>query len=72
MTPKEKAKELIRKYWFEINDIAENSISWRQGKKSALICIDEIIDDHLFDGSNSYVDKRVEYWNEVKEEIEKL
>jgi hypothetical protein len=72
MTPKEKAKELIRKYWFEINDIAENSISWRQGKKSALICVDEIIDSIEIGFEDYKALAKNSYWNEVKEEIEKL
>ena len=67
MTPKEKAKELIKKYWNRINDVELDSISWNQAKQCALICIDEILYVIVFDGVHS-----LDYWHEVKQEIEKL
>ena len=64
MTPKEKATELINK--FRDTDI------WRStAKKCAIIAVDEIInaiDWHKFETPN----KEFEFWNEVKQEIEKL
>jgi hypothetical protein len=83
MTPKEKAVELVRKCWIEVNDIAENSISWRQGKKCAVICVQEILNNldliHkpeyvsiLIDDDYIDIYQAIEYWNEVKTEIEKL
>ena len=62
MTPKEKADELIRKYY---------SIGAIEVKQCALIAVDEIviaIDWHEFETPN----KEIEYWQEVKQEIEKL
>ena len=60
MTPKEKAQELFNKY-LEIN------YHYYQAKDCALIAVDEIIDNIVDD------DKQVlNYWAEVKQEIEAL
>lgn len=74
MTPKEKAKELVEKFKFEtkqseiINDIILGDVSvifqHHKAKQCALIAVDEII-EHC-----NYVNKW--YWEEVKQEIEKL
>jgi predicted nucleic acid-binding protein len=65
MTPKEKAKEkakeLVRHFWDLGLDIVKS-------KKCALIAVDKILDIYS-------VDKDYElsnYWEEVKQEIEKL
>jgi hypothetical protein len=69
-TPKEKAEELVRKYYtFGLNNPAQ-SFSWYECKQCALITVDEIIkalDEHQW--QNRFV---IEYYNEVKTEIEKL
>jgi hypothetical protein len=65
-TPKEKAKELVDKMWNI--DEGYGSIGLHEAKQCALIAVDEIL-------SINSVDKDVElydYWEEVKEEIEKL
>lgn len=67
MTPKEKAKQLVDKY-YGITDV-----NWgiRQQKECALIAIAEIIeaiDWHEFEPPN----REFEFWDEVKTEIEKL
>lgn len=62
MTPKEKAKELVDRYLF-VDDYHTFSI------QCALIAVDEILNNNkiLFeDVLNDY------YWEEVKQEIEKL
>jgi hypothetical protein len=59
MTPKEKAKDLFDKYWEEIE------IGYNNSKQCALIAVDEIINY-----SDEWGDS--EYWQEVKQEIEKL
>jgi hypothetical protein len=65
MTPKEKAKELINQY-----DKAVNTITLTPIKRCALIAVDEIIkNDKENYGINGFV---FEYWQEVKQEIEKL
>jgi hypothetical protein len=58
MTPKEKAKDLVYKFWSELE------IGFINSKKCALIAVDEILE--LNDGYDH------EYWQEVKQEIEKL
>ena len=68
MTPKEKAKELVEKYaiwsWTDVCD-------YEGAKQCALIAVDEILESHykLLSGVNPSVYK---YWQEVKQEIEKL
>jgi hypothetical protein len=66
MTPKEKAKELMLKYYYLI---PMNTVSF--ATQCALIAVDEILDSHykLLSGVNTYIYK---YWQEVKQEINKL
>tara|TARA_R110000850_G_scaffold48_1_gene163 strand:+ start:60 stop:245 length:186 start_codon:yes stop_codon:yes gene_type:complete len=61
MTPKEQAKELVERFYWKIT---ENSLSVRQAKQCALICVDEILKFH------DRID--VDYWNEVKQEIKEI
>lgn len=82
MTPKEKAQELVNK----MCNIEERfgSVGIYEGKECALIAVDEIIlsrkDDSQFDdtlwagGSDMYTmhPMYLNYWQEVKQEIEKL
>ena len=60
MTPKEKAAELIVNYQLKCK-----SLNYDEAKQCALIAVDEII---------NAVDEWTEdyYWQEVKQEIEKL
>ena len=64
MTPKEKAIELVEQFASVLmqDEVYEDSI------KCALIAVDEII----YDMYDRYEIVSYEYWNEVKEEIEKL
>jgi hypothetical protein len=68
MTPKEKAKELVDKmYGDELDYMTEG-----QAKQCALIAVDEMLNwfkDHSY--SNKNYDAFV-FYNEVKQEIEKL
>jgi hypothetical protein len=70
MTPKEKAEELLRKYYtFGINKEGQ-TLSWLEAKQCALICVDEILKDREeIDGMRVINDP---YWLEVKKEIELL
>jgi len=68
MTPKEKAEELVRKYYsFGLNNPAQ-SFSWYECKQCALIAVDEIIELCIY----NHIKNEFEYWQEVKLEIEKL
>jgi hypothetical protein len=70
MIPKEKAQELVNKFIQYVP--AEEEFEWDYAKKCALIAVDEILDDDVYDMSEQLFDRRIEYWNEVKQEIEKL
>ena len=78
MTPKEKAFELFNQYLKILGGI--NSTDWvyfhgEEAKQCSLLAVDELIDSHLVlttthDLKPSIRCKR--YWQEVKQEIEKL
>ena len=64
MTPKEKAEELVYKYW-DIEDI-----DFLKSIQCALIAVNEIINLKLLWFQKD--SKDLQYWNEVEQEIEKL
>jgi hypothetical protein len=77
MTPKEKAEQLIDKFYQTtpneawINEpigIAKEYKAYNQAKDCALIMIEEILCNSTFLLSNG----ELYYWREVKQEIEKL
>ena len=84
MTPKEKAKELVDKF-YQLFPLQKDVISiygtlsweydnWKQAKQCALIAVDEILklennNGYYFDGTNV---TSISFWQEVKQEIEKL
>ena len=68
MTPKEKAKELVDRFSYRIhivNCFHDNKVN---SKESALIAVDEIetvlLQERVFES--------LDYWKEVKQEIELL
>jgi hypothetical protein len=75
MTPKEKAKELVDKYFkllnYEFGDLVY-SLSDKQPHQCALIAVDEIIAQIEPSVSMDVISARIKYWQEVKQEIEKL
>jgi hypothetical protein len=73
MTPKEKAKELFNKYYSYLKaNLMNDKEACEDAKVCALIAVDELI-EHLqpasdFGGEiNKYT---IEYWEEVKQEID--
>ena len=68
MTPKEKAFDLIYKFQHPLSEESNTDcLHIEVAKEFALIAVDEIIDNIVDD------DKQVlNYWAEVKQEIEKL
>ena len=80
MTPKEKAEELVDKFYqttpneYFVNEpigIKGRYKSWEQAKQCALIAIEEIKEAifwHPFESPNF----ELEYWSQVKQEIENL
>ena len=67
MTPKEKAKEIWDKMIYHIMYNCQPTLSEMIAKECALIAVDEIIDVLSKD-----INPLVNYWFEVKQEIEKL
>lgn len=61
MTPKQKAKELVNKYW-DIEDI-----DFLKSKECAFILVDEVLNQFTWLDS-----KGSNFWKEVKNEIEIL
>ena len=87
MTPKEKAKELVKKFTLfsegAIYDEETGEISLTptdQAKQCALICVDEIMKSNPtvveinkdFEPPSVYYVSNEKYWQKVKQEIEKL
>lgn len=84
MTPKEKAEELVDKFYqylplekhvitFE-GELAWEYNSWGNAKYCALIVVDEILEEYKDDYENLNRDLITIYvwWQEVRKEIEKL
>lgn len=83
MTPKEKANKLIDSFYQKLplekyvstsdGDLSWEYISWDRSKECALIAVDEIIDSEpQYEWSNDYWKNPNDFWEEVKQEIEKL
>jgi len=85
MTPKEKARELVNQFLEKI-PFADTNVykDWKKemndkAKQCALIAVDEILENvnYFFselekDGLPNKFDDEIEYWQEVKKEINKL
>ena len=68
MTPKEKAEELFGKHYIVCQEYTEEIQCSIQAKQCALIAVDEILkNDTIF----LYV-HHLDFWQQVKHEIEKL
>lgn len=65
MTPKQKAFNLFAEFASRLND-------GRIAKRCALIAVDEILQDDMYDMSEEFFTSRIEFWEEVKEEIKKI
>ena len=73
MNPKEKAKELVKKFSHKLPYYSEKD-NTEKSKQCALICVEEIIDSEPmedFGCSDSGTEYRStdEFWQEVKQEI---
>ena len=76
MTKEEKAKELFNKYYSYLKANLMNDEEAREdAKECALIAVDEVLNE-LFEAAivteSSYMHKYIDYYQEVKQEIEKL
>ena len=70
MTPELKAKELFDKH-FEFVEALSGLNQWENAKKCALITVNEILN---IDNIKPYILHKeiIEYWENVKQEINKL
>ena len=82
MTPNEKAREIVDKF-YEVDTISADfmSSSSIDAKQCALICVNEILDDltqsfevakDLHPHAQGLVAGSLKFWKEVKQEIEEL
>ena len=70
MTPKEKANQLVDNYW--LMDKINPSLSKEQAKQCALIAVDELIKIHYLLTTTHDTSPSINYWKEVKKELENL
>jgi hypothetical protein len=70
MTPKEKANQLVDNYW--LMDKINPSLSKEQAKKCALIAVDELIKIHYLLTTTHDTSPSINYWKDVKKELENL
>jgi hypothetical protein len=68
MTPKEKANDLVSKFYNKQTNVNQWGVSDMQ-KQCALIAVDEILTNT---GCNGCKTSEMHYWTKVKQEIEKL
>ena len=66
MTPKEKAEELVDKF----TDVEDGEMYIGKAKQCALIAVDEMLDE--LSNEDLYKKSNYIFWQEVKQEIEKL
>jgi hypothetical protein len=75
MKAKDKAKELIDRFYFNGIKDEEYSMQYEDGVQCALICVDEMIREIKqiqFNHDVFLEDTEISYWWKVRQEIEKL
>ena len=65
MTAKDKAKELVENFYKWVATPDDRNIEFYKSKQCALICVDEVLETPLHVYGRGY-------WENVKQEIEKL
>lgn len=70
MSAEEKAKELVNNFKLNVLDYEGSGLNTYKAKQCAIIAVDEILNSPK-DGYVHFQDV-IEYWEEVKSEIEKL
>ena len=69
MTPKEKSKDLINSFYYSLPNngsetgLNSTTIRYKEAIQCALICVDEVL--------NTCVESMIDYWIEVKNELNK-
>ena len=72
MTPKEKAQELVDKFRNEILSFLNDRIKDQNAKRCALVAVDELIKIHYLLTTTHDTSPSINYWKEVKQELDKL
>ena len=72
MTPKEKAEELVDKFRNEITSFLGDNMKKINAKKCALVAVDELIKIHYLLTTTHDTSPSINYWKEVKQELENL
>ena len=75
MTAKDKAKELFDKYCHAIRTDEDDDGYFTNiihAKRCALLAVDEILEIDCFDMSEKNFENHIQYFEEVKNELEKL
>jgi hypothetical protein len=72
MTSKEKAIELVDNFRLNVLDYEGSGLNSFKAKQCALIAVDEIISHIEPSVSMDVISARINYWQEVKQEIKKL
>ena len=71
MMPELKAKELVDKYWIYLRaNLLYDDEAKEDAKQCALIAVDELIEEEEKYNNGTFYPSN--YWQEVKQEIEKL
>ena len=70
MTPKEKAIDLFNKFHYD--KVLYHELGLCHSRQCALIAVDEIISNIEPSVSMDIISARIKYWEQVKEEINKL
>jgi len=67
MTAEEKAQELLHKF----RSVGINH-DWDEAKQEALIAVDMLIKEHTWKEPIRWNVQRLDYWSNIRKEIEKL
>lgn len=71
MTPKEKAEDLLNAYWIYLRaNLMYDDEAKEDAKQCALVAVDEVLHSLSYKMSSNI--EELDYYNEVKKEIEKL
>jgi hypothetical protein len=71
MTPKQKAKEIVNKFYYYVESISESQQE-ENAKQCALIAVDEILNCDCYFKTLEDSKEFTKYWYEVQQEINKL
>lgn len=72
MTPKEKAIDLVNKFYSRYNNVRKNKTFSVEQKRMAIIAVDEILNIYQIKNAKFDFYEVRNYWQEVKTELEKL